>query len=53
MRVHGTTLKAQMPLPNIHINNGKCPQSGKELKNFSTISDISQTSQVYAEKPKQ
>ena len=40
-----TTWKGQMPLPNIHlINNSKYPQSGKEIKTFSTISDISHSS---------
>ena len=46
-------LKGQMPLPNIHINKGKYPQSGKEIKTFNTISNISCISQVYADKPKQ
>ena len=53
MRVQGTTWKEQIPLPNIHLNKGKYSQSGKELKNVSNISDISHTSQVYADKPKQ
>ena len=26
-------LKRQMPLPNIHLNKGKYPQSDKEIKN--------------------
>ena len=30
MRAQGTTWKEQMPLPNIHLNQGKYPQSGKE-----------------------
>ena len=51
MRVQGTTRKGQMPLPNIHLNTGNYPQSGKELNNFSTISDISHISQFYADKP--
>ena len=40
-------------LPTIHLNQGKYPQDGKELKNVSIISDISHTSQVYRDKPKQ
>ena len=52
-RVQGTTWKEQMPLPNIHLNKGKYTQSGKELKHFSTISDVSRTSHVYTDKPKQ
>ena len=40
MRVQGTTCKEQIPLPNIHFNKGKYPQSGKEIYNFSIISDI-------------
>ena len=27
----GTTWKGQWPLPNIHDNKGKYPQSGKEI----------------------
>ena len=42
-----------MPLLNIHLNKGKYPQNSKELKYFSTIADISHTSQVYADKPNQ
>ena len=38
-----------MPLSNIHINKGRYPQSGDEDLNVSTISDISQISQVYAD----
>ena len=53
MRVQGTTRKEQMPLPNIHVNNGHYPPGGKELKFFSILADISPTSQVYADKPKQ
>ena len=53
MRVQGTTWKEQMPLPNIHLNNGKYPQNDKEVKFFSSISDISHISQVYADNPKQ
>ena len=53
MRIQGTTWKRQMTLPNIHLNNGKYPQSSKENKTFSTISDISHISQGYADKPKQ
>ena len=53
MKVRGTTWKEQMPLPNTHLNKGKYSQSGKELKNFSTIYDISLISQIYADKPKQ
>ena len=30
-------------------NKGKYPQSCKELKNVSTISDLSHTTQVYAD----
>ena len=46
-------LKGQMPLPNIHLKKGKYLQTGEEPLNFSTISDISHNSQVYADKPKQ
>ena len=46
------TWKEQMPLPNIHLNNGTYRQSGKEIKNVSAISYISSISQVYADKPK-
>ena len=53
MRFQGTNWKEQMPLPNIHLKKGIYPQSGKELKHFSTISDISHTSQVHTDKPKQ
>ena len=42
-----------MPLPNIHLNKGKYPQSGKEINNVSTISDTSCISQVNADKTKQ
>ena len=42
-----------MPLPNIHLNKGKYPQSSKELKHVSTISDIRRIIQDYADKPKQ
>ena len=45
MRLQGTTWKKQLPLSNIHFNNGKCPHSN-ELKRFSTISDMSHTSKV-------
>ena len=41
---------------NIHLNKGNYPQCGKELTNFSIISDVSyigHTSQVYADMPKQ
>ena len=51
-RVQGTTWKEEMQLPNIQLNKGKYPQSGKELFNFSIVSDISHTSQVNADKPK-
>ena len=51
IRVQGTSWKEQMPLPNVHLNKGKYLQSGKGIKNFSIISDISHTSQVYAGKP--
>ena len=37
MRVQGTTWKEQMPLPNIHLNNGKYPQNSKGLTFFRTI----------------
>ena len=36
-----------MPLPNMHLNKGKYLKSGKEIKHFSTISDISCIRQVY------
>ena len=39
-----------MPLPNTHLNNGKYPQSGRDIKNVSTISDISHICQVYGDK---
>ena len=52
-RVQGTTWKEQMPLANMHLSMGKYPQSGEELKNVSSISDISHISQVYADKSKQ
>ena len=29
-RVQGTTCKEQIPLPNIHLNKGKYPQSSRE-----------------------
>ena len=51
-RVQRTNWKGPIKLPNIHVNKGKYPYSGKELLNFSTISGISPTSQVYADKPK-
>ena len=38
LKVQGTSWKEQMPLPNIHLNKGKWPQSGKELYTFSSIS---------------
>ena len=53
MRIQGTTIKGEMPLPNIYLNKGKYPQSGKEMITFSTMSDINRISQVYADKPKQ
>ena len=40
-KVHGTIWKEQMPLPNIHLNKGKYLRCGKELKNFSILSDMS------------
>ena len=52
MKVQGTTCKEHISLPNIHLNQDKYPQSGKELENFSIISDINLTSQVYGDKPK-
>ena len=42
-----------MTLPHIHVSKSKYQQSGKERKNVSTLSDISHTNQVYADKPKQ
>ena len=53
MRFQGITRKGQMTSSNIHLNNGKYPQSSKQIKNYSTISDISLISKVYADKPKQ
>ena len=41
MKVQGTTQEVQIPLQNIHLNKGKCPQSGEEDLNGSIISDIS------------
>ena len=50
-RVQGTTLKYQLPLPNIHLNKGKYPHSGDADLNGSRISDISHISQVYKDMP--
>ena len=42
-----------MALPNIYINKGKWRQSKDENLNASAISDISNISQDYEDKPKQ
>ena len=36
---------------NIYLKYGKYPQSGKEIKNVSTVYDISSISQVYTNMP--
>ena len=49
-RFQGTTLIGQMPLPNIHLNKGKYPYSGKEPLNLvlclisATVAKFMQTS---------
>ena len=45
--------KRQILLPNIHLCKGKYPQSSEEPLHFSTTSDISHISEVYADKPNQ
>ena len=53
-RVQKTTRKGQIPLPNIHLNNGKYQYNRQNPLTFSNMSTISHINcQVYADKANQ